>query len=96
MANTRQPLGTIEYHALRKITGAYKGSRHRKLGFIANVEPLQAILNHLQISWVARGLSTGDPHIHEAIKDGRFEDGSDPHYSDRSVIEQAYTSQTPS
>ena len=40
---TRQPLA---YKALRKITGGYNGSSHRKLGFIANVEPIQAILDH--------------------------------------------------
>ena len=56
-----QPLLDIELTDLRSITGAYQGSSRIKLGFIANVEPLQVILDHASKNWAARNTASGDP-----------------------------------
>jgi len=53
----------MEYQALRKITGAYHGSSHQKLGWIANIEPLHDKLDDISRCWAARSLRTGDPLI---------------------------------
>jgi len=57
----------LEYQALRKISGAYHGASHEKLGFITAVEPLQCRLDHISILWAARSLRTGDPHIRDIL-----------------------------
>jgi len=54
---------SIEYRALTKTAGAYQGSWHKKLGLIANVEPLQPKLQDIATSWKARCLRTGDQKI---------------------------------
>jgi len=58
----------LEYQAPRKITGAYHGASHQKLGYIAGVEPLQSRLDHISILWVARSLRTGDRRIREVLE----------------------------
>jgi len=40
----------LEYQALRKITGAYHGAAHTKLGLIANVEPIEDKLRDLELA----------------------------------------------
>jgi len=63
-------LRRIEYQALCKITGAYHGSAHTKLGLLANVEPIEDVLHGIQARWAGKACRTGDPHIqallHEA------------------------------
>jgi len=54
----------VEYTALRKITGAYRGSSKVKLGQIPAVETLKIKLDD---SWAARSLRTGDRHIREFL-----------------------------
>ncbi|KAF8429652.1 hypothetical protein EV426DRAFT_703448 [Tirmania nivea] len=41
----------LEYRALRKITGASFGSSHRKLAWVAGVEPLESKLDDLSVYW---------------------------------------------
>jgi len=53
----------VEYQALRKITGAYQGSSHQKLGWIANVEPLGEILDNISVQFISRAVRTGDQEI---------------------------------
>jgi hypothetical protein len=48
----------LEYQALRNFTRGYHGSSHEKLGFIANIEPTQAILAHISIRWAAKACRT--------------------------------------
>ena len=60
-------LERIEFAALRKITGAYRGSNNQELGWIANVEPITAKLDDLPVSWVARALRPGDKLIREVV-----------------------------
>lgn len=59
----------LEYQALRRITGAYHGASHAKLGYIANVEPIQAKLTDMGARWAARAISTGDPHVRGFLQD---------------------------
>ena len=54
---------TLEYKALKNITGAYNGSSQVKLGRIAQVEPLEDKLDDQLISWAARSIRSGDPLI---------------------------------
>jgi len=58
----------IEYHALRKITGAYDGSSKINLAAIAGVEPLHTNLDHLSASWSARAIRTGGVHIRRLLE----------------------------
>ena len=90
--NTRlvEPLVRLQYQALRRITGAYHGSSHLKLGFIANAEPIQVILDHSSISWAARNVKGGDPRVRKSIVTGRFADGSNPHFQGRTIMEEAF------
>jgi len=59
----------LEYQALRKVTGAYHGASQEKLGYIANVEPIQAKLTDMGACWAAKAISTGDPHIRSFLHD---------------------------
>ena len=87
---TRQPLEQLEYQSLRRITGAYNGSSHRKLGFITNVEPIQTVLDHASISWAARNTRAWDTLVIAALGKGDFSDGSNPHYQGQTSIEEAF------
>jgi len=58
----------LEYQALRKITGAYHGASHEKLGFIANIEPIQTKLTDMGACWAAKAIATGDPHIRSSLE----------------------------
>jgi len=60
-----QDMGRIKYQCLRKITGAYHGSSKEKLGYIANIEPLQVKLDDQSSSGAARSLRTGDKAIRD-------------------------------
>ena len=59
----------LEYQALRKITGAYHDSSHEKLGFIANIEPIQDKLADMGACWAAKAISTGDPQIRALLQE---------------------------
>ena len=59
----------LEYQALRKITGAYHGASHEKLGLIANIEPIQSKLTDMGVCWAAKAIATGDPHIRAFLED---------------------------
>lgn len=86
----QEPLRRLEYQALKRITGAYHGSNQRKLSFIANVELIQAILDHSSICWAARNVGNGDPLIIEAIQGADFSDGHDPHATNRTITNEAF------
>ena len=62
-----QAFRTLEYKALRKITGAYHGSAHHKLGFIANVEPLELKLSHSLSMAAKRLIQHGDPIFRQLL-----------------------------
>jgi len=51
-----------------KITGAYYGSSHVKLGKIANVVPLESKLYDISARWVSKACRTGDPHIRDLLQ----------------------------
>ena len=85
-----EPLVRLHYNALRRITKAYHGSSHQKLGYITNIEPIQVILDHSSITWAARNIKGGDPLVKERIANGRFSDGSNPHFLGRTIIEEAF------
>ena len=59
----------LEYQALRKITGAYHGASHMKLGLIANIEPIQTKLADMGARWAAKAMSKGDLHIRDFLED---------------------------
>ena len=61
----------VEYQALRKITGAYHGSSHERAPNITHTEPLEIKLDDMSISWEARSLRTGDPHIRGFLQEDR-------------------------
>jgi len=58
----------LEYQALRKITGAYHGASHEKLGLIANIEPIQTKLADMGACWAGKAIATGDPHIRSFLE----------------------------
>ena len=58
----------LEYQALRKITGAYHGSSHGDLAYIAAIEPLERKLDDHSVSWFARSVRTGDQHIRQFLE----------------------------
>ena len=84
-----EPLARLEYQALKRITGGYNGSSQQKLGFIANVEPIQAFVDHLSITWAARSMASGDPIIQQAISLDDWSQGHNPHNEHRSIISEA-------
>jgi len=57
----------LEYQALRKITGAYHGASHVKLGLIANIEPIEEKLRDIGACWAAKATRTGDPIIRDFL-----------------------------
>ena len=85
-----EPLTRLEYQALRRITGGYNGSSYAKLGFIANIEPIQVFADSRSINWAARNIATGDPLVREALANNQWSSGHDPNYSGRTVIEEAF------
>ena len=44
----------VEYQALRKCTGAYRGAARDKIRAIAGVEPLEVKIEGMQARWMAR------------------------------------------
>lgn len=58
-----QRMVRLEDQALKIISIAYHGASQPKLGWIAGVEPLQIKLDDISVSWAARAVRTGDPHI---------------------------------
>ena len=58
-----QEMRRIETACLCTISGGYRGSNNRALGWICNVEPLQVCLKGISTSWVAREVRNGDPMI---------------------------------
>lgn len=58
----------LEYQALRKVTGPYHGASHQKLGWIAEVEPLQSKLDGISVTRAAWSLRTGDVEIRSFLK----------------------------
>ena len=81
--NKYKAMKSIEYKALRKITGGYHGSNHLKLAAIAAVEPLERKLDNISVAWFARSIRTGDRHIREFLEAPtapnfhRWDDGKD-------------------
>jgi len=60
---------SLECQALRKITGAYYGASHLKLGLIANIEPIQDKLRNIVTCWAAKRIRMGDPHIRPFLQE---------------------------
>jgi len=58
----------LEYQALRKITGAYHGASHEKLGLIANIEHIQTKLMDMGVCWASKAIATRDPHIRSFLE----------------------------
>lgn len=81
---------------MRNITGAYQGSSHERLGWIANAEPLQAKLDDISRAWAAQSLRTGDPHICKLLDKSPmpayspWHDGGIPHCPRDSPISDAF------
>ena len=63
----RSAMNRIEYRALRRICGAYHGSRHTSLAKIAAVETLDSKLNDISASWAGRAVRNGDWHIRQCL-----------------------------
>jgi len=86
----------LEYKALLKITGGYRGSAHTKLGLIANIKPINAKLSDISSSWAARVLRTGDREIREFLDQKPSEGcppwycGNNPHAARHSAISRAF------
>ena len=53
----------MEYKALRRICGAYHGSRHTSLAKIAAMETLNTKLDDIQASWAGRAVCMRDQNI---------------------------------
>ena len=67
-SNLARELDSVQREALRKVTGAYRGSSARKVELIANVEPMELYLGHLQGAWAARTLRSADTGIREFLE----------------------------
>ena len=60
---------SLEYKALRKITGGYYGSKHSTLAGIAGIEPIERKLDDISTSWFVRSIRTGDTNIRTHLND---------------------------
>ena len=90
------PLQRLQNSCLRSVTGAYRGSSSTKNNLIANVEPLDAILQDLAASWASRMVKTGDPLVRAFLESpparlhNPWHDGSTPHPRLDSPISRAF------
>ena len=60
-------MNRLEYEVLRKITGAYQRRSNEGVLAIAHMRPRGIKLDDISISWAARGLRTGNPHIRKIL-----------------------------
>lgn len=50
------------------LTGAYYGSSHTELGYIANIEPLTSKLNDIAAGWAAKACRSRDPNMRDVLE----------------------------
>ena len=58
----------LEYQVLRRISGAFHGSSHEKLGVITAIEPLEVFLQDRAAAWAARAVRTGNKAFRQLLE----------------------------